>query len=268
MAKKFGSVLLAVVGVCVLSIAATGSVIDIGGAGAVSTSDPPYGPLGLLSEGEVGTAVLQYTLSDGGVTLTLTVTNTSPAVTGTESPTTPDAPVISAVMFSVPTVITGMTLDTVDGEAASGTGWDFTFDPNAVPSTGFGFLKNNFDAFVDGGPGGGPGPSPVIASVNDPDITDGPGDPIASPVDFVFTLTFGGGFPSGFDADWFIDPSKLGDPTWLAAADFMSGANGGSGPVTNGTLRPGGETVPAPAALMSLMSGLAILGGYKLRRKS
>jgi len=268
MGKHMAYLLMAALGILMLPLAAAGSVVDIGGTGAISTSAPPNGPLGLLSGAEVATAELAYTIStSGGVTtLTLTVTNTSPAVLGTDAVTIADAPVIRDIMFSAPTDVTGMTLDTVNGVSASMTGWDFTFDPDAVPAHGFGFLMDNFDAFADGGPPHSP--APVIASIYDPDITDGPGDPVASPVMFVFTLAFAGGSaPAGFDADWFTEGNRLGDPTYIAAADFMSGANGGSGTVT-GTRRPPFPTVPAPTALLSLFSGLTLLGGFGLRKKS
>jgi len=268
MGRQVAFLLMAALGIVMLPFAAAGSIVDIGGTGAISTSSPPNGPLGLLGGGEVATAELVYSIStSGGVTtLTLTVTNTSPAVFGTDAVSVADAPVISDIMFSVPTDVTGMTLTTVDGVSASTTGWDFAYDPDAEPSHGYGFLKNNFDAFVDGGPPGNP--APVIASIHDPDINDGPGDPVASPVMFVFTLAFtGGSAPIGFSADWFVEGNRLGDPTYIAAADFKSGANGGSGTVT-GTGRPLFPTVPAPTALLSVFSGLALLGGFGLRKRS
>jgi hypothetical protein len=268
MGKQVASLLMVALGVLMISLAAAGSVVNIGGTGAISTSDSPNGPLGLLDGGEVATAQLVYSINtSGGVTtLTLTVTNTSPAVLGTDATTTPDAPVISDIMFSVPTDVTGMTLNSVGGVTGSA-GWDFSFDPNAEPSKGFGFLKNEFDAFLDGGP---PGPAPVIASIFDPNINDGPGDPVASPVMFVFTLAFSGGLPAGFSADWFTDGNRLGDPEYLAAAKFMSGANGGSGTVTDGELPPPPppNLVPSPASIMSLLSGLMLLGGFGLRKRS
>lgn len=245
----------------VLPLTASASVISIGGTGAIST-DSVYGSQGLLSGGETATATFDFTVS--GSTLTLTVTNTSPSVPGTDVPTG-DAPVISDMFFHVPSAVVGMDFLTAAGVAGASSGWDFIFSPDHTPSTGFGFLKKVFDAGLEGGPGPG-SPDPVIASINDPNIFDGPGDPLASPVDFVFTLAFlGGSAPVGFSADWFVDPDILGAPTYLGAAKFMSGANGGSATVTDGD---GPPPVPEPAALVSLLAGLALLGGHGLRRKA
>jgi hypothetical protein len=258
--RILGAVWLALI---ILPLTAAASVIDIGGTGAVST-DSVYGSQGLLSGGETATATFEFTVS--GSTLTLTVTNTSPSIPGTEVPTG-DAPVISDMFFHVPSAVEDMVFLTGAGVAAASSGWDFIFDPDNAPENGFGFLKKVFDAGLEGGPGPG-SPDPVIASLNDPDLTDGPGDPkLASPVDFVFTLLFSGGdAPAGFSGDWFTDPDILGDPVYMAAAKFMSGANGGSATVTDG-VDGGGNQVPAPASIMSLFAGLALLGGYKLRRK-
>jgi hypothetical protein len=247
--------------IVLLPLMALGSVINIGGTGAIST-DSVYGSQGLLSGGETATATFDFTVS--GSTLTLTVTNTSPSVPGTEVPTG-DAPVISDMFFHVPSDVIGMQFLTGAGVAAASSGWDFIFNPDHTPSTGFGFLKKVFDAGLEGGPGPG-SPDPVIASINDPNIFDGPGDPLASPVDFVFTLLFlGGQAPAGFSGDWFTDPGILGDPVYLAAAKFMSGANGGSATVTDG-VDGGGHQAPEPAALVLVFTGLlaAIAGRRRL----
>lgn len=256
-------VLAALAVVTAMAVAsASACTVYIGGPGAIST-DSVYGDQGLLSGGETATATFELSLS--GNILTLTVTNTSPAVLGTDAPVIPDAPVISDMFFQVPSAVTGMTYLTGGGVAAASSGWDFMFSPNNTPSTGFGFLKKVFDVGLNGGPGPG-SPDPVIASINDPNIFDGPGDPLASPVDFTFSLAyFGGTAPAGFSADWFCDPTILGDPEYLGAAKFMSGANGGSATVTDGDPPP---SVPEPAAIMSLCTGLAVLGGLRLRRKS
>jgi len=252
---------LALVFAAFLAASASGAVLEIGGPLAISTSDPPYGSEGLLSEGEVATATSGYVVApDGsGLTLTLTVTNTSPAVTGTESPTVPDAPSISDIFFGVPASVETMTLLTAGGVSGSLSGWQFNYDPDATPSSGFGFLKGVFDSGLDGGPGGDL-PDPVIASINDPVITDEPGDPLASPVDFVFDLGFGaGGVPSGFSADWFCDAEILGYPDYIGAAKFMSGADGGSGTVTN--------EVPEPATLVVFLTGMfASAAAGRMRR--
>lgn len=247
---------LLVVAVC---LPASGAIIEIGGLGAISTNDSPYGELGLLDQGEVATATFGYvvTPSATGATLTLTVTNTSPAVTGTEAPVIPDAPVITDIFFSVPSAVDGLTFVSVGGGSGGSSGWDFSFDPDGNPSSGFGFLKNVFDIGLEGGPGGD-APDPVIASVNDPDLTDNPGDQLASPVDFVFELTFVGGvYPPGFSGDWFCDQVVLGYPDYIAAAKFISGADGGSGTVTN--------MVPEPASMVAMLMGLA--GAAALARK-
>jgi len=249
-------IILLALALAALPVSAQASVIQIGGPGSVSLSDPPNGPLGLLSEGETATATFDFALS--GSTLTLTVTNTSPAVTGTESPTVPDAPVISNMLFSAPSAVTGMSFVSAGGIAGNLTGWDFIFDPDNAPSSGFGFLRRVFDVGLEGGPGPG-SPDPVIASIYDPNISDSPGDPIASPLAFVFNLTFGGGIPAGFSADWFVDNTILGDPDYLAAAKFLSGANGGSGTVTN--------VVPEPATLVLLVTGAAAAGFGKYRNR-
>lgn len=252
------SVAIAFFAVCV---PASGCILEIGGLGAVSTSDPPLGDLGLLDGGEVATATFGYVVTPTatGVTLTLTVTNTSPAVTGTESPTVPDAPVITDIFFGVPTEVATMTFTSAAGVAGGSSGWGFSFDPNGNPSSGFGFLQNVFDVGAEGGPGPGE-PDPVIASINDPDIFDGPGDPLASPVDFIFELTFvGGTIPSGFSNEWFCDAAILGNPDYIAAAKFISGANGGSGTVTN--------FVPEPASILALAMGLMAAGAARRRKK-
>jgi len=237
-----------------IPIAAFGSQICIGGCGSCST-DYPDGPEGLLSGGETATATLEYALvdEDGVTKLILTITNTSPACCGTESPDIEDAPVISDVMFCAPGCISSIALDTVQGEAAADTGWEFEYDPNALPSSGFGFLKGNFDAFVEGGPPGNP--APVIGSIYDPCITDGPGKPtLASPVEFVFTVEFCDGItPAGFCSDWFVNKVNLGSPEYVAAAHFMSGANGGSSTVTS-LLVP---VVPEPASILLVLCGMA-----------
>lgn len=252
--KKAG--LLSIALVFAFSLTAFGAVVEIGGPGSVSLSDSPYGEQGLLSEGELATATFGYVVNPdlgGGMTLTLTVTNTSPAVTGTESPVVPDAPVISNLFFSVPSAIVGMNLVSAGGVDASTAGWDFSFDQDGTPSSGFGFLRNEFDAGVEGGPPQGP----VIASIYDPNIFDGVGSPVASPLDFVFELQFAGDIiPSGFTADWFADRILLGSPDYIAAADFQSGANAGSGLVTN--------VVPEPFSVVLLMTSLgALVAGRK-----
>ena len=260
MVTKGMFILLALV-LVVLPLSAQASGIAIGGPGAVSTAAAPWGPLGLLGGGDIGTATFEFQLS--GSVLTLTVTNTSPAVTGTSSPIVPDAPVMSNMFFSVPSAVTDMSFVSAGGIAGNLTGWDFIFDPDNTPSTGFGFLKKIFDVGLEGGPGQG-SPDPVIGSIFDPSLADEPGDPVTSPIDFVFNLTFGGGIPAGFSADWFVDNTILGDPTYIAAADFMAAANGGSATVTNGHL------VPEPATLVLLATGAiaAGFGKYKNRKRS
>jgi hypothetical protein len=255
-------VLAALAVIAAMAVAsASACTVYIGGPGAISTDDV-YGDEGLLSGGETATAIFDLSLS--GSTLTLTVTNTSPAVLGTEAPVIPDAPVISDMFFQVPSAVTGMTYLTGGGVAAAISGWDFVYSPNNTPSSGFGFLQKVFDAGLNGGPGPG-SPDPVISSIYDPNIFDGPGNPLASPVDFTFSLAFpGGSEPAGFSTDWFCDLTILGDPVYLAAAKFMSGANGGSATVTD----PPPVTVPEPAAIVSLCAGLLVLGGHRLRRKS
>lgn len=256
-------VLAAITVIVIVAVAsASACTVYIGGPGAIST-DSVYGDMGLLSGGETATAI--YELSLSGNVLTLTVTNTSPAVLGIDAPLVPDAPVISDMFFQVPSAVTAMTYLTGGGVAAEDSGWDFVFSPGNTPYTGFGFLQKVFDVYMDGGPGPG-SPDPVISSIYDPDIFDGPGNPLASPVDFTFSLTFlGGSAPAGFSADWFCDGTILGNPEYIAAAKFMSGANGGSATVTNDDPPP---PVPEPAALVSLCAGLLILGGHRLRRKS
>jgi len=256
---KFRRHALAAIAVIAVCLPASGAIINIGGPLAVSTSDSPYGDLGLLSAGEVATATFGYVVTpDGtGATLTLTVTNTSPAVTGTESPDTPDAPVITDIFFSVPSVVSAVTFVSVDGTAAASSGWEFAFDPGGQPSSGFGFLKTVFDVGLEGGPDPTP-PDPVIASIEDPDLTDNPGDQLASPVDFIFELTFVGGvYPPGFSGDWFCDQAVLGYPDYIAAAKFISGADGGSGTVTN--------EVPEPATAAAVIMGM--VGALALARK-
>lgn len=243
------------------AVPAAGSSVQIGGPGAVSTSDEPYGSLGLLDQGEVATAIVCFVVTPtvGGAELTMTVVNTSPAVLGTESPLVPDAPVLVDILFSMPSVVETVELTIAGGQPASISGWEFTFDPDQAPSTGYGFLKSTFDGFVDGGPGSG-SPDPVIASVFDPDMTDEPGTPYPSPQDFVFALTFEGGtYPSGFSGDWFCDPVILGSPDYVAAAKFISAADGGSGTVTT-------TTIPAPGALALGMVGMGLVGLVKRLR--
>ncbi len=189
--------LCSVLFVLILLSMSASATIYIGGSGAISTDDV-FGPLGLLSGGETATATLDFSVT--GSTLTLTVTNTSPSVPGTEVPTG-DAPVIKDIFFNSPSVIDAMTLLTAGGVSAASSGWDFTFDPDSLPSSGHGFLKGLFDDALEGGPGPG-SPDPVIASIYDPNIFDGPGDPTASPVDFVFALSFQGDIiPAGFSGD-------------------------------------------------------------------
>lgn len=249
-----------------ISFSAAGSVVYIGGEGSTST-EYPEGPVGLLSGGETATAEVEYTVTctvTGGV-LTVAVTNTSPAIFGTDAVDVADAPVISDIMFRVPDCITGISLQAVNGVAATGSGWDFSFNLGNEPESGFGFLRGEFDAFVDGGPPGDP--APVIGSIYDPDFTDGPGNPtLLSPTEFAFALTFSDDcVPDGFSDTWFCDREGLGSPSWLSAAKFMSGANGGSATVTD---PPNAPTVPAPAALVSLVGGLVPLGGSRLRRRA
>ncbi|MHC4712229.1 MAG: PEP-CTERM sorting domain-containing protein [Planctomycetota bacterium] len=243
------------------SVPASAAILEIGGLGAVSTSDPPYGDLGLLDQGEVATATFGYVVvpTATGATLTLTVTNTSPAVTGTESPVIPDSPVISDIFFSVPEIVASMTFVSASGTPGASSGWDFSYDPDGNPSSGFGFLNSVFDVGAEGGPGPGE-PDPVIGSIYDPDLTDSPGDPIASPVDFVFDLTFVGGvYPVGFSGDWFCDQVVLGYPDYIAAAKFISGADGGSGTVTN--------YVPEPATVVGLIGGMLGIAALRKKRK-
>lgn len=241
-----------------LPLSASACILNIGGPGAIST-DETYGSQGLLSGGETATAIFELTLS--GNILTLTVTNTSPAVLGTDAPLVPDAPVISDMFFSVPSVVTGMTFLTAGGVAAASSGWDFVFSPDSAPSSGFGFLKNVFDVGIEGGPGPG-SPDPVIASIYDPNIFDGPGDPLASPVDFTFALTFAGGvMPVGFSDEWFCDMTILGNPDYVAAAKFTSGANGGSATVTD----PPPVIIPEPTTLALFATGLLAMGYRRSR---
>ena len=252
---------LAVVLLFVMAAGATASSVHIGGIGAISTSDEPYGSLGLLDGGETATAILDFAVSgsNGDVFLTLTVTNTSPALLGTESPLIPDAPVIADIFFGIPGQVDMMSLLTVDGESASTAGWAFIFDPDAAPSSGYGFLKSTFDGALDGGPGAGD-PDPVIGSIFDPDLGDEPGVPNASPVAFLMMVTLERTLPSGFNADWFCDPASLGYPDYIAAAKFMSGANGGSGTVTDGV------TVPLPGGAVlgaAGLCGLLLAGRFK-----
>lgn len=236
-----------------------GVVLDIGGVGAISTNDPPYGELGLLDGGEVATATFEYAVvyTASGADLILTVTNTSPAVTGTDSPLIPDAPVICDIFFSVPTAVDMVEYVSSGGVDAALTGWDFSYSPDGEPSSGFGFLKSVFDTGLDGGPGGDV-PNPVISSIYDPLMSDNPGDPIPSPLEFVFALTFEGGVvPVGFDDTWFADPAMLGYPDFTAAAKFISGANDGSGTVTN--------VIPEPASVVFLLTGMmaAVAARYR-----
>lgn len=247
-----------------LAAACPGSVISIGGPGSISTSDGTSGSLALLDKGEQATALYEYAIasSDGEVTLTFVVTNTSPAVVGSESEGQADAPCISDIFFSVPSGVTGMTFRTADGVNAAVSGWEFTFDPDAEPDKGFGFLMSRFDSWLDGGPPGSP--APVIGSLYDPDITDEPGSPVASPCAFVFTLAFGGGMPAGLSDDWFVDASMLGDPAYIAAAKFMGGANGGSGTVTDRDTPP----TPVPASLTLAVLGLAAAAAARRRTKA
>jgi hypothetical protein len=253
-----GLVMAAVVVLAVLPLSASACIIPIGGPGAISTDDT-YGSQGLLSGGETATATFELTLS--GNTLTLTVTNTSPAVLGAEAPVVPDAPVISDMFFSVPSAVTGMTFLTGGGVAAASSGWDFVFSPDNAPSSGFGFLQKVFDAGLEGGPGPG-SPDPVIASIYDPNIFDGPGDPLASPVDFTFALSFlNDTMPAGFSDEWFCDVTILGDPDHVAAAKFMSGANGGSATVTD----PPPIVIPEPTTIALFATGLLAIGFRRSR---
>ncbi len=251
--------LLAAVVLVAVSLPASGAIKYIGGVGSVSTSDAPYGELGLLSAGEVATATFGFVVEPtaAGATLIVTVTNTSPAVTGIESPDIPDAPVITDIMFSVPQEVASISFVSAAGVSADLSGWGFGFEHDGQPSSGFGFLREVFDVHISGGPGPG-SPNPVIASIYDPDIFDGPGDPLGSPVDFVFDLTFVDGvFPLGFTGDWFCDSAILGNPDYIAAARFISGADGGSGTVT---------VVPEPASLVALVLGMAGAAAARRRR--
>ncbi len=239
-----------------LATAASASSVLMGGPGAISTNDEPYGSQGLLDRGEVATAILDFAVAEtaGGAELTLMVTNTSPAVLGIDSPLEPDAPVIADIYFSMPSVINTAVLVSAAGQPAAGSGWDFTFAPDAAPSSGLGFLTSVFDGALDGGPGPG-SPDPVIASIYDPNIFDGPGQPWASPFEFIFGLSFeGGAVPVGFDGGWFCDAVILGQPEYIAAAKFISGADGGSGTVTTG------NGIPAPGAFVLGMLGVGLLG--------
>lgn len=259
MSMKLGVLSLTVI-LAVLPCAASASVVQIGGVGAIST-DGVYGSQGLLSGGETALALFDFSIS--GTTLSLTVTNISPAVLGTDAPLVPDAPVMSDMFFLTPSVITGMQFLTANGGPATGSGWIFTYDPNDTPSHGFGFLKKVFDGGLQGGPGTPTDPDPVIESVYDPDITDGPGNPkLASPVVFTFALSFfNNEIPSGFGGNWFTDRTILGDPEYLAAAKFMSGANGGSATVTDGV-----QPIPEPASVALALVGLLTAGLGALKR--
>lgn len=253
----------------VLPLAADASVINIGGAGSVSTTDGAYGRQGLLSNGEVGTATLSFAITgvDHDI-LSLTVTNTSPAAFGNESGSIADAPVISDIYFNIPPQISGMQLLSVGGSPTAQSGWDFGYAPGGEPSKGGGFLKKGFDVALLGGPGPG-SPDPVISSIYDPNPGDGPGDPVGTSTTFQFRLTFDGGHaPAGFVDAWFSNLSMLGDPKYLAAVKFQSGADGGSGLVTdNGA--GGTPIIPEPIEVVSLVWGLSLLGvyQYKMRRR-
>lgn len=252
--------------VLAVSAGASAAVIDIGGTGAISTDDT-YGSLGLLSGGETATATLEFAVTcDMGVaTLDLTVTNTSPAALGTDALVVPDAPVISDIFFAVPTVVTGMTFAGVNDSSPTGTGWLFTYLQDGEPDSGFGFLKTKFDAWVDGGEPNSP--APFIGSVNDPDLTDGPGYSIASPVKFTFLLAFAGGtVPAGFCQADFLDDDALGSPDYLGAAKFVSGANGGSATVTGLLSSDPPIGTPAPPAVILGLLGLA--GVFAVRKRS
>jgi hypothetical protein len=78
MANRIACVMATFAAVMAFSMTAAGSVVYIGGPGAISTSEPPNGPLGLLSGGEVATATLDYSVTGSGhdIYLSLTVTNT------------------------------------------------------------------------------------------------------------------------------------------------------------------------------------------------
>lgn len=247
--------ILAVALIMATALCASGSVLQIGGPGAISTTDGAYGSQGLLSGGETATATFGYVVNPTatGADLILTVTNTSPAVTGSEAHSRADAPVISDVFFSIPDAITGVQFVSAGGVQAANSGWNFQFERNGTPSKGFGFLKNVFDVGLEGGPQSG-SPDPVISSINDPNINDGPGDPFASPYNFVFSLTFAGNqAPAGFNDGWFVNSQILGSPDYIAAAKFMSGANGGGGTVTNGNV------VPEPATIGLFLTSLGLL---------
>ena len=263
MARPESKAILTLTALLVICSPAWSAVMQIGGPGCVSTSDPPWGALALLCGGEKATADVEFDISstDDGAVLTLCVTNTSPAVPGADMSGIADAPVICDVLFGVPEVVTGMSLRTVNGAAAASSGWYFEFDPDSCPGTGFGFLRSDFDGWLAGGPPGKP--APVIASIYDPDITDGPGDAVASPVYFVFLLGFGGAVPSGFSADSFCDGACMGDPEYMGAGRFMSGANGGSGTVTASVQ----QVVPAPGAAVLLLAGLAGLAVGRRRQR-
>ncbi len=225
---------------------ADASTIHIGGAGCISTSDEPYGSQALLDGGEVATATLDFNVTEGSgsVFLAMTVTNTSPAVLGSESPDVPVAPVIVDVFFSVPSVVGMMSLLEVNGEDASATGWEFVFDPENVPARNYGFIRSTLDGGIYGAGNPSDGRS-VISSIEEPDREHNSWVVYASPVDFVMSLSFDNGVPDGFSGSWFTSRSLFEDRSYLAAAKFISGADGGSGTVTSVVPLPGGALLGA-----------------------
>lgn len=250
------------------------STLYIGGPGTDSYVGRTASGEGFLSRGEVATATFGFVVDPTltGATLTLTVTNTSPAVVaetdylvtwvptgGPGSFSTADAPVLTNIFFSMPDSVAGVTLESVNGQTPTDAHWKAFFGQDGTPGSGYGFLNNDFDVCVSGNPSNS-SVTPVIASIYDPNIADEPGSPISGPVDFVFSLTFENGVtPAGLNANWFRDYSILGAPDYIAAAKFTDGAFTGRGTVTN--------VVPEPATIVMLLTSMSALGFARLRKR-